>query len=583
VLDNFEQILPAAPIVGQLLGASGALKVIASSRAPLRIAGEQEFPIPPLDLPNPERLPSLEVLTQSDAVRLFIERAMSVRPDFRVTPENAAAVAEIVYRLDGLPLAIELAAARVKVLTPQAMLPKLRQGLEMLASTARDLPERQRTLNGAIAWSWDLLGESGKRLFRRLAVFVAGAMLPEIEEVSGESDVLDVLSGLVEQSLVRQSEVDGEPRFRMLVTIREYALARLAASGEANEISRRHAAAFVSLTEEARPHYASADQKKWLDTVELEHDNVRAALEWTVSSGHPEEASRLVFALWRFWQRRGYLLEGSNWCDRVLAMPAENVPPLVRLRAFEAAGGLTYWRAQFDRASDLYGKSLEIAKLIGDPAEEANAEYNLAFALGLNLRNVPRALELLRGAREKWIRLGDRAAVGRASWALASQLQIGPRGAIDPAQLDESLTLAQQALATKRTTGNRFDLAYALHLTGVIEYKLGRVEESRRALTEGGALFLEDHDISGLALIASDLAELSAARGDDERRAVLTGIADTFARRSGTGLLDNFEEQEHRWLPRGVPTELQSALERGLAMKEAEAIAYMQDREISRD
>jgi len=253
------------------------------------------------------------------------------------------------------------------------------------------------------------------------------------------------------------------------------------------------------------------------------------------------------------------------------------------MRAFEAAGGLAYWLAQFDIAADFYAKALEIAERIGDPGEEANAEYNLAFAIGLNLKNVPRALELLRGAREKWIRLGNRAAVGRASWALGSQLQIGPRGAIDPARLEEALALAQEALAINRTTGSRFDLAYALHLTGVTQYKRGRFEESRRALTEGLALFLEDHDISGLALCASDLAELSAAEGDDERRAILTGIADTFARLSGTGLLDNFEEQEHRWLPRGVPSELQSALDRGLEMKEAEAIAYMQDREISRD
>ena len=583
VLDNFEQILPAASVVGQLLGASTSLKVIASSRAPLRIAGEQEFPIPPLDLPNPERLPSLEVLTQSDAVRLFIERAMSVRPDFLVTPENAGAVAEIVFRLDGLPLAIELAAARVKVLTPQAMLPKLRQGLEMLASTARDLPERQRTLNGAIAWSWDLLNESERRLFRRLSVFVAGAMLPQIEAVSGENDVLDVLSALVEQSLVRQAEIEGEPRFRMLVTIREYALARLAESGEAEEISRRHAAAYLQLAEEARPHYATADQKRWLDVIDLEHDNMRAALEWTISRGHAEDASRLAFALWRFWQRRGHLLEGVNWCDRVLSLPAENVPQLVRLRAFEAAGGLVYWRGQFDRATDLYSKALEIAERIGDPAEEANAAYNLSFPLGLPLKDADRAVELLRGAREKWKRLGDGAGAARASWALGSQLQIGPRGTIDPAKLEEALLSSGEALATQRTLDNRFDLAYALHLNGCILYKLGRFEESRRALLEGLTLFLDDHDISGLALIASDLAELAAGEDNVERRAVLTGIADTFARRSGTGLLDNFEEQEKRWLPRGVPAELKPALERGLAMKEAEAIAYMQDREISRD
>src|SRR5205807_293909 len=233
VLDNFEQILPAATVVRDVLGASAALKVIASSRAPLRISGEQEFPVPPLELPDPEHLPALDVLAQSDAVRLFVERAMAVRPDFRVTAENAAAIAEIVYRLDGLPLAIELAAARVKVLTPQAMLPKLRQGLDVLASTARDLPERQRTLRGAIEWSWNLLEVPERRLFARLGVFVSGGMLPQIEAVGcpgGElgRDILEVLSALVEQSLVRQSEVGGEPRFRMLVTIGEFAEAWLA-------------------------------------------------------------------------------------------------------------------------------------------------------------------------------------------------------------------------------------------------------------------------------------------------------------------------------------------------------------------
>jgi predicted ATPase/class 3 adenylate cyclase len=583
VLDNFEQILPAAPIVGQILGASPVLKVITSSRAPLRISGEQEFPVPPLELPDPERLPALEVLAQSDAVRLFIERAGAVRPDFRVTAENAAAVAEIVYRLDGLPLAIELAAARVKVLTPQSMLPKLRQGLDMLASTARDLPERQRTLNGAIAWSWDLLNETEKRLFARLAVFVAGAMLPEIEAVSGDGEVLDVLSALVEQSLVRQSEAAGEPRFRMLVTIREYALVRLAESGEADEISRRHAAAYLALAEEARPHFGSGDQKRWLDVLELEHDNMRAALEWTIARGHADEALRLVFALWRFWQRRGHLPEGTQWCERALALPAENVSPLVRMKALEAAGGLVYWRAQFDLSADYYTKALEIATRIGDPAEEANAAYNLGFAYGVPMSDVPRALELLRGARAKWLALGERGGVARASWALGSFLQLGPRGGIARSILEEALAAAEEALATNRTLGNRFDLAYAQHLNGVVLYKLGRFEESRRALTEGATLFQEDRDISGLALIASDLAELSAAEGDDERRAVLTGIADTFARRSGTGLLDNFESQEGRWLPRGVPAEFRSALERGLAMKEAEAIAYVQGEEISRD
>src|SRR5439155_5296563 len=236
VLDNFEQILPAATTVSSLLADAPQLKVLTSSRAPLRISGEQEFPTPPLELPDPERLPSLEVLAQSDAVRLFIERARAVRPDFMVTAENASAVAEICFRLDGLPLALELAAARVKMLNPQAMLPRLKQGLDLLASSAPDRTDRQRTLRGAIAWSYDLLDEGLRRFFARGAVFVAGAMLEQLELVCGPASeigggVLDRASELLDSSLIRQQDAAGEPRFRMLVTVREFANEKLGTSG----------------------------------------------------------------------------------------------------------------------------------------------------------------------------------------------------------------------------------------------------------------------------------------------------------------------------------------------------------------
>ena len=584
VLDNFEQILAAAPIVGQLLGASQALKVITSSRAPLRIAGEQEFPVPPLELPNPEHLPSLEVLTQSDAVRLFIERAMGVRPDFRVTPENSSAVAEIVYRLDGLPLAIELAAARVKVLTPQAMLPKLRQGLDMLASTARDLPVRQRTLRGAIGWSWDLLNESEKRLFTRFAVFVAGARLPQIEQVNEEGEVLDVLSGLVEHSLVRQSEIDGEPRFRLLVTIREYALERLTQSGERDEIAARHARAFLALAEEAQPHLQTSDQKRWLDRLEEEHDNFRAALEWSISQSRPEQAMRLCFALWRFWQFRGHIAEGAKWCERALAFSAESAPPLIRMRALEAAGGIAYWRADFPVAIDAYTQARDISLEHGDEAAQANALYNLSFSQGVSRSNVPLAVTLLREAHERWEKIGDEAGVARASWGLGSYLQLAGRGLIAPPVLEEALRFAEEALRVHRRLGNLFDVGWDLHLVGTVEMKLGRFEPARRALNEALALFREANDLSGFALVVSDLGELAAAEGQIERHATLVGIADTFARRSGTGLVENFAAEEGRLLPKDIPTELRPALERGLAMDEPTALAYaVAEREMSRD
>jgi predicted ATPase/class 3 adenylate cyclase len=582
VLDNFEQILPAATVVRDLLVAGPYLKVIASSRAALRLSGEQEFPVPPLELPDPERLPALEVLAQSDAVRLFVERAMAIRPDFRVTAENAAAVAEIVYRLDGLPLAIELAAARVKVLTPQAMLPKLRQGLDMLASTARDLPERQRTLRGAIEWSWNLLEPPERRLFARLGVFVAGAMLPQIEEVGAEdlgADLLDVLTALVEHSLLRQSEFEGEPRFRMLVLIREFALERLAASGERDEIARRHAHAYLALAEEAQPHLQGPEQKRWLDRLELEHDNFRAAIDWTISTRRAEEACRLVYALWRFWQARGHLAEGSQIAERVLALPLDDVPPLIVMRSNEAAGGLYYWRGLFDRAEVFYQKAVAIATERGGDADQANASYNLSFIYGIPRTDVPRALALLRTARDKWNAVGDRAGAARAAWALGAQLYMGRPGTVPESQLREALAAVTDALAVHRQLTNRFDVAWDLHLVGMVSLRLGNFDDALAAFREAAAIFGEVNDLSGLALIASNTAYLAASRGDPERQAILVGFADALATRAGTGLLPNLRTQDGRALPEDIASELQPAVERGRAMDVAPGLAYALDEE----
>ena len=583
VLDNFEQILPAAPVVGQLLGASPALKVIASSRAPLRISGEQEFPVPPLDLPDPQHLPTLEVLAQSDAVRLFVERAGAVRPDFKVTTENAAAVAEICNRLDGLPLAIELAAARVKVLTPQAMLPKLREGLNILASTARDLPERQRTLRGAIAWSWDLLNPAECKLFSRLAVFVGGGMLPQIAEICGPAkelagtDVLDALSSLVEHSLVRQSEIAGEPRFRMLMTIREFALERLAESEERGLIRMRHARAYVALAEEARPHVQGSDQKRWLDLLEDEHDNLRAALESSIEDGRVDDGCRLVYALWRFWQVRGHLAEGERWCERILALPTTGVSPLVLMRALEASAGIAYWRGEIATATDGYTKAVSIAEAHGGDAEQAHAEYNLSFVYGIPGSDIPRALELLRSARQKMVRLGDRAGVARVAWGLATFLQFGRRGEIDPSRLEEARLAVQEALAVHRTGTNRFDLAWSLHLAGMIDVKRGEFGSALAQFREAAQIFTEDNDLSGLVIIASNCAELAGYQGDRERQATLVGFATALSERSGTGILREISTQDRRAEAKDIAPEFRPAFERGRTMETAAGIAYALD------
>ncbi len=581
VLDNFEQILPAAPACAELLRAGQRLKLLSSSRAPLRIAGEQEFPIPPLDLPDPKRLPSLEVLAQSDAVRLFVERAKSVKPDFMVTSENAAAVAEICWRLDGLPLAIELAAARVKLLTPQAIAPRLRTGLDLLASTARDVTDRQRTLRGAIAWSYDLLDEGMKRLFERMSVFVAGASLEEIESVCGPADEIgrDVLNGLAElidHSLVRQVDVAGDPRFRMLVTIRDYALERLEASGEGDKIRDRHCARYLALAERAAPNLQGKEQKRWLDLVELEHDNLRAALEYETTHRGGEEASRFVLALWRFWQTRGHIIEGREWCERVLGMAV--LTPTHRLRALEAAGGIAYWQADAEAVHRYYQEAYALAHEIGGPADQAKAAYNLSFTKFVAIdpaerTDVEGGTKLLEEAVAGWRAAGDRAGLGRASWALGSLLQ---RNNTNPSreQLERAFAYASAALEAHRSLGNRFDQGWDLHLVGLVALKLGRLDESERAWREAYGAFREVGDVSAYPLLTADFAQLALARGEMERHATLVGATHALVRHTGMAAATQFAPAEGFAKPEDIVAPLRPGLERGLAMTVDEAVSY---------
>jgi predicted ATPase/class 3 adenylate cyclase len=575
VLDNFEQVLSAAPAISTLLGAAPALKIVTSSRAPLRLTGEQEYPVPPLDLPDPERLPSLEVLAQSDAVRLFIERARAVKPDFMVTPDNAAAVAEIVFHLDGLPLAIELAAARIKLLTPQAMLPRLKSGLDLLASSSVDRTDRQRTLRGAIAWSYDLLDPGMQRLFARCGVFVAGAQLEQLETVCGPAievgrDVLDGVSELVDQSLLRQADIGGEPRFRMLVTIRDYALERLDQTGEHDDLCRRHCDALIALAERARPELQGADQKAWLDRVELEHDNFRAALEFAISAGRADDASRIVYALWRFWQIRGHLREGRTWAERTLALTGAT--PTRRLRALEATGGLVYWMADFEMVVTFYKAALDLAREIGDPAEIAQAAYNLSFGYTIPNTDMKRGRELLEEARALFSALGDGAATARAGFALTNVLARGP------GRPREDLLLAQktigEALELHRSLSNRFDLAWDLHMKGLVHLKLGELDEARRAWTEATELQIAAGDMSGLVLMLSNFGEHAKASGDLERHDVLVGAWAALAKRTGVGLTVIFGTTEDREQPEAIPAERQPAVRRGMAMKLDDALGF---------
>src|SRR6202165_3038141 len=345
VLDNFEQVLEAAPITTQLLEGSAGLRVLVSSRSALRVSGEQEFPVPPLALPDLRALPGLAALSQFEAVRLFIERAVAVKPDFQATNENAPAIAGICERVDGLPLAIELAAARVKLFSPQALLSRLEKSLSALGSGTRDAPARQQTLRGAILWSYDMLDAGGRSLLARGLVFARGGQLEQLEPVCGPpsdvgGDVVEALDQLADQSLLRRLPDFDEPRFLMLQTIRDFAAERLEESGEAHLIRDRHVQTYIALAQRAQPHLFGPRRKEWLDRLEDDNDNFRAALDWTVASGDAGSAMELSAGLWRFWQMRGHLHEGRRRMDGVLAMRNSGEFPKERLGAPGGAGGL---------------------------------------------------------------------------------------------------------------------------------------------------------------------------------------------------------------------------------------------------
>jgi predicted ATPase/class 3 adenylate cyclase len=377
LLDNFEQVLEAAPLLEGLLGSAPRLKALATSRAALRLYGEHEFPVPPLELPDTRRLPEIEALAQYEAVRLFIERARAIKPDFAVTNENAPAIAEICARLDGLPLAIELAAARTRLLPPQAMLKRLDSRLKLLTGGARNLPERQRTLRGAIEWSHGLLAPEEQTLFARLAVFAGGRTLEAIEAVcdpGGELDVFDGVESLLEKSLLRQEEgPDGEPRFVMLETIHEFARERLEEGGEAEEVKRAHAEFFLALAEETEPELRGPRQFSWFERLETEHDNLRAALSWSLETGNAELRLRIGGALRWFWNVRGYAGEGWRWVAAGLS-GGEAAPAAVRAEALLGLGDLAQRQGDYERATEDLEASLALCREAGDRSGEARAQ-----------------------------------------------------------------------------------------------------------------------------------------------------------------------------------------------------------------
>jgi predicted ATPase/DNA-binding CsgD family transcriptional regulator len=527
VLDNFEQVLAAGMEVARLLTACPDLTVLVTSRAPLRLRWEHELPVVPLMLPDPARRLDPREIRQSPAVELFRQRAVAARPDFCLSAANAADVARVCMALDGLPLAIELAAARVKVLPPHAILQRLEQRLRLLTSGPRDAPNRHRTLRAAIAWSYDLLSDEEQALLRRLGVFVGGC-LPEAAEAVAEGigdgatehTALDLLSALADQSLLRfDATPSGEPRLRMLETVREFALERLAAAGELTDTHHVHAAYFLALAEAAEPHLTGAEQATWLARLEAEHDNLRTALAWVLERGTGELALRLGGALGRFWIVRGHASEGRRWLERALAAGG-NAPMSRRATALHAAARLAWAQADFPAARAFAENSLALQQELGDTREIAatlNTLGTIAVREGDYAAGRDRFEDALALVRE----LGD-------TWRTAVALYNLGTVAVEQGDYPAARSFYEESLRLRRGLGDQAGIASSLDALGNLANVLGDHAAAQALCEEGLALrrglgdrFAIAYSLWNLALAARAQGDSSAARASIEESLAL--------------------------------------------------------------
>jgi predicted ATPase/DNA-binding CsgD family transcriptional regulator/Tfp pilus assembly protein PilF len=554
VLDNFEQILAAAPLLTALLTACPRLTILVSSRARLHLSGEHHWPVPPLALPATDGEASNGRLGDSPAVRLFVARARAVDPDFRLTSANGATVAAICRRLDGLPLAIELAAARTRVLSPPALLARLSHRLRLLTGGPHDVPDRLRTMRAAIGWSDELLSPATRTLFRRLAVFNGGFTLEAAEGVgrrsevggrrsedsglgtegAGVSAVMDSVAELVDGSLLRRVDGgDGESRFAMLETIREYGLEELAASGEEGATRRRHAARCLALVEQAEPGLAGPDPGPWLDRVETEHDNLRAALAWAAETGKTEIGLTLTGGLWRFWRVRGHWGEGRDWLERMLALPAA-AGSVARARALNGAGVFADDQDDRERAVARFEESLALARAHGDEQLTATVITNLGDVARVR-GDFDQARQLFEEALALYRQIGARPWVGMVLNNLG--VLAWDRGAVE-----EAATQYGEALAVFRELDHRPRTADALTNLGAAAHARRELASALALATEALEIYRELGDRRGVALTLFNRGAIALDEGDQAR-----ALADL-----RESLLLNRDLGDRLWLARGL-------------------------------
>jgi predicted ATPase len=577
VLDNFEQVIGAASTVSTILNAAPGVRLLVTSRGPLRIRGEQEFPVPPLDLPDPAQIPSPEALLRFEAIALYVERATAIDPHFELDPGNAEAVVEICRRLDGLPLAIELAASRLRLLSPMAMLQRLDQALPWLTGGTRDLPDRQRTLRGAIGWSYDLLSPAMATLFRRLCVFAGGFTIVAADAVCGPGELrlemLDGLDTLLDTALLhRRPALTGDDRFDTLQTVREYGLERLGEQEEAAAVRRRHALYFLDLAEATEPGFRGLDLLFHLGVLHVEHDNLRAALTWALEADEGEVALRLVSALWRFWQLHGDLTAGRRWVEQALALPSAAARTRIRARALIAGGSLAYWQLDPRATWTAWEEAMSIFQELRDPAGVAEATYNMAFVISLE-GDVPRAAEMFRASRAMFEDLGDRRGVADSLFGLSIMCRLQGDLATARATAEEGLRLHQEL-------GDAFGIHGSLHVLGRVAAEMDDLDTARRVLLQ--TLDMEERmgDRTGLALSLDNLVDQEIRRGNAIRAMRLAGASEAIKERVGGQAppeLVDIPDPLQRAAPFLSQDEIRTAWNEGRAMTLEEATAYARE------
>jgi predicted ATPase/class 3 adenylate cyclase len=578
ILDNFEQVIEAGAAVAAILAAAQRTRVLATSRAPLRLEGEREIPVAPLDFPGAAEPASPRDLYGFEAVALFAERATAIDPGFAIDEENAGVIVEICRRLDGLPLAIELAASRLRVLSPSAMLKRLDRVLPLLSGGPRDLPDRQRTLRDAIEWSYRLLPPAVASLFRRLSVFAGGFTIDAAESIGDldgalETGVLEGIEALLDASLVRRGDPMGGPdRFEMLQTIREYGLEQLEHEAEAGEVQRRHAHFFLELAESSEAGFRGPDLERLMGLFHVEHDNLRAALMWALDEDQGDVALRLVSALWRFWHLHGDLASGRRWTEQALALPSAAPRSRVKAKALLAAGSFAYWQLDERAMSNWYQDALAMFEELDDEAGVAAARYNTAFGLGIEGR-LEEAIQMLRSSRALFEKLGDRRAVADSLFGLALMHRL--RGDIAIAR-----ETGEEALASHRELGDLFGIVGSLSVVGIAAAQLGDLDTAQAHFLETVAIEEAVGERTGLALSLDNLADLEIRRGNLVRAMRLAGASEVM--KEGVGgqappEVITLSDPRGRARPVMSQQEIETAWEEGRRMSVEQAITYARE------